>query len=60
MWLKKLFAHNWGKMLVTAIVGGALTFTTLPGAVIGPIATSAGDAADKAVDGYGEESEATE
>lgn len=54
-WLKRLFRDNWGKTLVAALVGAALTFTGLPAAVIGTIATSAGDAADSAVDGYGEE-----
>lgn len=59
-WLKRLFRDNWGKTLVAALVGGALTFTSLPAAVIGTIATSAGDAADSAVDGYGEESDGGE
>jgi len=57
-WLKKLFKDNWGKTLVAALVGGVLTFTSLPAAVIGTIATSAGDAADSAVDSYGEDDQA--
>ena len=54
-WLKQLFKYNWGKMLVSAIVGGALTAAGMPNTVVGPVASSAGDAVDRAVDGYGEE-----
>ncbi len=54
-WLKQLFKYNWGKMLVSAIVGGALTAAGMPPAVTGPVAESAGSAVDQAVDGYGED-----
>lgn len=56
-WFKTLFAGDWGKMLIAAIVGSALTATGLPPAVIGTIATSASNAVDSAVDGLGGEEE---
>ncbi|WP_101675638.1 hypothetical protein [Alloalcanivorax mobilis] len=56
-WISKLFAGDWGKLLIAAIVGSALTATGLPPAVIGTIATSAGNAVDSAADGLGQGAE---
>lgn len=49
--------HNWGKALVTAIIGTALTLANVPPAIIGTIAKAGSDAAAEYAEEKHQESE---
>jgi hypothetical protein len=52
-----LLRHNWGKALVTAIIGTALTLANVPPAIIGTIAKAGSDAAAEYAEEKHQESE---